>query len=65
MSRTLPFTVSDRFAGVDRPDEVFVVTGLGDKPGLPPLAGRQLGGSGGPTLLGVSALLDRSLRVPS
>ena len=61
MSRTPPIAIGDRFVRVGQPDKVFVVTALRDKPGFPPHVELRLQGDGGPILLGVSALTDRSL----
>ena len=67
MGRTSPLAIGDRLARISSPGKVYVVTALRNKPGFPPHAELQLVGSNGPILLGVSALLDRSLyqRVPS
>lgn len=61
MARTPPIAVGDRFARGGQPDKVCVVTALRDKPGFPPHAELRLQGDSGPILIGVSALLDRSL----
>jgi hypothetical protein len=61
MSRSPTVAVGDRYARIGQPDKVYVVTGLRTKPGEPPHVQLALEGGGGPILIGVSALTDRSL----
>ncbi|MBY0396917.1 MAG: hypothetical protein K2X91_10680 [Thermoleophilia bacterium] len=61
MSRNPSVAVGDRFARTGQPDKVYVVTGLRIRPGEPPHANLTLEGGGGPILIGVSVLSDRTL----
>ncbi len=66
MSRSTSVAIGDRFARIGQPEKVYVVTGIRTRPGFPQHADMRLEGGGGPLLIGVSALVDRSLyqRVP-
>lgn len=61
MSRTRPIALGDRFIRVGQPEKIYVVAGIRTRPGEPPHANLELEGGGGPMLIGVSALTDRSL----
>lgn len=61
MSRSHSVTIGDRFSRTGQPEKIYVVTGIRAKPGEPPHAQLTLEGGGGPLLIGVSVLSDRSL----
>jgi len=61
MSRTPPIAIGEHFARTGQPEKLYVVVALKEKPGFPLHVELQPVGGSGPILLGVSALLDRSL----
>ncbi|WP_448190209.1 hypothetical protein [Azospirillum sp. sgz301742] len=61
MARTPTVAIGDRFTRTGQLEKVYVVTGIRTKPGEPSHAQLALEGGGGPILIGLSALTDRSL----
>jgi hypothetical protein len=61
MSRSISVAVGDRFSRIGQPEKVYIVTGIRARPGFPEHADMKLEGGGGSILIGVSALIDRSL----
>jgi hypothetical protein len=61
MSRSTSVAVGDRFSRIGQPEKVYVVTGIRVRPGFPQHADMKLEDGGSPILIGVSALVDRSM----